>query len=153
VEIVQLEISTLTLLTNSTKNIILNGAYAQKYFPGLLGKATNLSRKLRDEYNKALDSYDVLILPNLPYVANSHAKPDATPLDHLQKQVSTALSQRPSISPRGGLIDSQPPQFHRSASLRTQPLSIKVDIPSLRCLLACFLSSKVPWRTVARSCR
>lgn len=28
----------------STKNVYLNGKYAEKNFPGLLGKATNLSR-------------------------------------------------------------------------------------------------------------
>jgi amidase len=74
----------------STKNIYLNGVYAQEHFPGLIGKATNLSRKLRDEYNKAFEEVDVLVLPNLPYIANSHGKmmsEGAGVLEGLEKQV------------------------------------------------------------------
>ncbi|KAK3111882.1 hypothetical protein LTR53_012416 [Teratosphaeriaceae sp. CCFEE 6253] len=71
----------------ATKNIYLNGAYATKQYPGLLGKATNLSRKLRDAYDSALESYDVLITPTLPYVATSHPEANATPLEQIKKQV------------------------------------------------------------------
>jgi amidase len=35
----------------------------------LVGKATNLVRKLRDSYYAALDKYDVLVLPTLPFLA------------------------------------------------------------------------------------
>ena len=79
----------------STKNIILNGIYSQKHFPGLLGKAANLSRRLRDEYNKALSAYDVLILPTTPYIANSHAAPDASPIQQLEKQVGLTANTTP----------------------------------------------------------
>lgn len=71
----------------ATKNIYLNGAYAEKAYPALLAKATNLSRKLRDAYDQALSDYDVLITPTLPYVATSHPDPDASPLDQIKKQV------------------------------------------------------------------
>ena len=70
-----------------TKNIYLNGAYAITAFPHLLAKATNLSRKLRAAYDTALDTYDVLITPTLPYIASSHPAPDATPLEQIAKQV------------------------------------------------------------------
>lgn len=34
-----------------------------------MGKATNLIRKLRDAYYTALDEYDVLIMPTVPFLA------------------------------------------------------------------------------------
>jgi amidase len=73
--------------TQRTKNIYLNGEYAQKNFPNLVSKSTNLSRKLRDAYDMALQDYDVLITPTLPYLATSHCEPDATPLQQIAKQV------------------------------------------------------------------
>lgn len=71
----------------ATKNIYLNGAYAEQRYPALLGKATNLSRQLRDAYDQALSTYDVLITPTLPYVATSHCVPNASPLEQIKKQV------------------------------------------------------------------
>ena len=71
----------------ATKNIYLNGAYAESRYPTLLAKATNLSRQLRDAYDAALKQYDVLITPTLPYVATSHSAPDAPPLEQIKKQV------------------------------------------------------------------
>ncbi|KAL4930363.1 putative amidase [Aspergillus undulatus] len=80
----------------STKNIYLNGAYAETTFPGILSKATNLSRRLRDEYDAALNEYDVLVLPNLPYLANSHVDPTtATPLEMIGKQVGLTSNTAP----------------------------------------------------------
>lgn len=79
----------------SSKNIYLNGLYAQKHVPGLLGKATNLSRRLRDDYDAALARYDVLVCPNLPYVANSHAPYDASPLEKIAKQVGLTANTAP----------------------------------------------------------
>ena len=84
----------------ATKNIYLNGAYAQdlRKFPGLLGKATNLSLQVRHAYDAVLGdwsaiatyvtdhkleelkqqkTFDVLISPTLPYVAKPH--PDLGP--------------------------------------------------------------------------
>jgi amidase len=79
----------------STKNIYLNGAYAIEEFPMLLGKATNLSRQLRDTYDAALGKYDVLLTPTLPYVATSHAAPDATPLEQIAKQIGLTSNTAP----------------------------------------------------------
>ncbi|EIW73435.1 hypothetical protein TREMEDRAFT_67366 [Tremella mesenterica DSM 1558] len=51
-------------------NTIMNGVWAWEHAPpGLFGKATNLVRKLRDAYNEALATYDVLITPTMPYLA------------------------------------------------------------------------------------
>lgn len=79
----------------STKNIYLNGLYATQTFPGLLAKATNLSRQLRDAYDAALAEYDVLITPTLPYVATSHARSDAKPLEQIAKQIGLTSNTAP----------------------------------------------------------
>lgn len=71
----------------ATKNIYVNGAYAEKKFPALQAKATNLSRQLRDAYDTALQEFDVLITPTLPYVATAHCEKDASPLEQIKKQV------------------------------------------------------------------
>ncbi|KAI8942012.1 hypothetical protein NX059_000120 [Plenodomus lindquistii] len=79
----------------SSKNIYLNGIYAVEKFPLLLAKATNLSRQLRDAYDHALETYDVLLTPTLPYVATSHAAPDATPLEQITKQIGLTSNTAP----------------------------------------------------------
>jgi amidase len=79
----------------STKNIYLNGLYAVEKFPLLLAKATNMSRQLRDAYDDALETYDILLTPTLPYVATSHAAPDATPLDQIAKQIGLTANTAP----------------------------------------------------------
>jgi amidase len=79
----------------STKNIYLNGLYAVENFPLLLAKATNLSRQLRDAYDTALEAYDLLLTPTLPYVATSHAAPDATPLEQIAKQIGLTANTAP----------------------------------------------------------
>ncbi|KAL4976292.1 amidase signature domain-containing protein [Aspergillus desertorum] len=80
----------------SSKNIYLNGAYAETQFPGILSKAPNLSRRLRDEYDAVLGEYDVLVLPNLPYITNSHVDPTtATPLEMMAKQVGLTANTAP----------------------------------------------------------
>ncbi|KAG9516988.1 amidase signature enzyme, partial [Aureobasidium melanogenum] len=79
----------------STKNIYLNGLYAVQNFPLLLAKATNLSRQLRDAYDAALETYDILLTPTLPYVATSHAAADATPIEQIMKQVGLTTNTAP----------------------------------------------------------
>lgn len=80
---------------SSTKNIYLNGLYATQKFPLLLAKATNLSRQLRDAYDDALEKFDVLLTPTLPYVATSHAAPDATPIEQIAKQIGLTSNTAP----------------------------------------------------------
>lgn len=80
---------------SATKNIYLNGLYAVHNFPSLLAKATNLSRKLRDAYDNALKHYDVLITPTLPYVATSHAAPNASPIVQISKQIGLTSNTAP----------------------------------------------------------
>lgn len=81
----------------ASKNTWYNGLYALKKFPGLYGKCMNLSRKLKDEYNKVLSDYDVIVLPNLPYIARSNPelRPGMTPLELLSKQVGLSSNTAP----------------------------------------------------------
>jgi amidase len=80
---------------SSTKNIYLNGLYASQEFPLLLAKANNLSRQLRDAYDNALKEFDLLLTPTLPYVATSHAAPDATPIQQIAKQIGLTFNTAP----------------------------------------------------------
>lgn len=81
----------------ATKNIILNGKYGLENFSELLGKATNLSRKLRDDYDNALEKFDLLVLPNIPKVASSNPNLDefSTPLEVMGKQVGVSANTCP----------------------------------------------------------
>lgn len=52
----------------------------------------NLYRRLRDEYDHALEGVDVMITPTTPYVANRHAAPDAGPGEQMQKSQGVAIN-------------------------------------------------------------
>lgn len=71
--------------------------YANKHFPHAYSHAQNLSLKLKLAYDAALTTYSVLLAPNLPYIANSHASigPDATPLSLIGKQVGLTSNTAP----------------------------------------------------------
>lgn len=84
----------------STVNTLINCVYAWDKMPPsvsfvfppffatnlslqLLGKATNLVRKLKDAYNEALDKYDVLITPTIPMLPQKLPRKDATVEEHM----------------------------------------------------------------------
>lgn len=53
----------------STKNSFINALWAAEHMPAsLVGKATNLVRKLKDEYLRALGQVDVLLMPTIPFL-------------------------------------------------------------------------------------
>jgi amidase len=56
----------------TTQNVLVNGLYLMEKFPSIYAKAINLSRRLRDAYEMAFKSYDVIVLPTTPYVAPAH---------------------------------------------------------------------------------
>ncbi|WRT63404.1 uncharacterized protein IL334_000309 [Kwoniella shivajii] len=63
----------------SGTNTLINGVWGWENMPpALMGKATNLVRKLRDSYNSALDNYDVLITPTLPMLPTKLPPQDAS---------------------------------------------------------------------------
>ncbi|KAI0405544.1 amidase signature domain-containing protein [Xylaria palmicola] len=56
----------------STQNTVINGLYLAEKFPGLYGKAVNIGRQIRDAYEHAFKTFDVLVMPTTPYVAPKH---------------------------------------------------------------------------------
>ncbi|KAF5352900.1 hypothetical protein D9758_007868 [Tetrapyrgos nigripes] len=69
----------------AAKNMIMNGVYMQSYCPELYGKATNLIRRLREQYDEALSKYDVLVMPTVPYLPTPHAPLNATVVQKIEK--------------------------------------------------------------------
>ncbi|KAJ2983816.1 hypothetical protein NQ176_g410 [Zarea fungicola] len=53
----------------STKNTLINGLYLLDRFPGLYSKTINIGRQIRDAYQQAFETYDVIIMPTTPFVA------------------------------------------------------------------------------------
>ncbi|THG96265.1 hypothetical protein EW026_g5540 [Hermanssonia centrifuga] len=72
------------LFSNSSIGL-LQGVYADEYYPHLHGKTHNLIRKLRFAYDKALSDVDLLVMPTLPWVAKTLLPQDAPPLAHFKE--------------------------------------------------------------------
>jgi amidase len=60
----------------TVRNTRLVGEYAWKNYPAACGKAMDLARQLRDQYDKELQKYDIFVLPVVNY-PGSHANPTA----------------------------------------------------------------------------
>ncbi|KAK8844592.1 hypothetical protein IAR55_006439 [Kwoniella newhampshirensis] len=74
-------------------NTLINGAWGWEHLPpSLMGKATNLVRKLRDSYYAALDKYDVLITPTLPMLASKLPDPDASIRDLMRNAAGVSMN-------------------------------------------------------------
>ena len=74
-------------------NTIVNGKWGWDNLPPtLIGKATNLIRKLRDSYYEALDKYDVLILPTMCFLAPKLPTPDAGIRDLMINSAGVSLN-------------------------------------------------------------
>ncbi|KAI8944044.1 amidase [Xylaria longipes] len=58
----------------STQNTVINGLYLSEKFPGLYGKAVNIGRQIRDAYEHAFKTFDIIVMPTTPYVAPKHGK-------------------------------------------------------------------------------
>ncbi|KAJ7675468.1 amidase signature domain-containing protein [Mycena rosella] len=54
--------------------------YGWSRYPTAYGRAMNLSRRLRDEYDALLSAYDVVMMPTVPQAARRHIAYDAGPL-------------------------------------------------------------------------
>jgi len=60
-------------------NTLINGMWGWEHMPPtLFGKATNLVRKLRDAYNAALEKYDLLVMPTIPFLPQHMAPPGSS---------------------------------------------------------------------------
>ncbi|KAJ6491564.1 amidase signature domain-containing protein [Mycena vulgaris] len=54
--------------------------YGWSRYPTVYGRAMNLSRRLRDEYDAIFSAYDVVMMPTVPQAARRHVAYDAGPL-------------------------------------------------------------------------
>ncbi|MDQ2093591.1 amidase [Rhodalgimonas zhirmunskyi] len=103
-------------LSESLKLCMLFGAYADKYHgKRFYGKAVNLVTALRAAYDKALEEYDVLLMPTLPMTATPLPGPDASREEIIQRAfemlANTApfdISHHPAISVPCGMVDGLP---------------------------------------------
>lgn len=58
----------------STQNTVINGLYLMDKFPGLYGKTMNIGRQISEAFDKALQEFDVLVMPTTPFVAPRHGR-------------------------------------------------------------------------------
>ncbi|KIW16775.1 hypothetical protein PV08_03965 [Exophiala spinifera] len=77
---------------STSKFTLMSGLYIWSRHPTLYGKAMNLYRRLKDEYDAALSQVDVLVTPTTPYVANRHAPKDAGPAEQMAKSRGVAVN-------------------------------------------------------------
>ncbi|KAL7420218.1 hypothetical protein Q5752_005185 [Cryptotrichosporon argae] len=74
-------------------NTLVNGAWGWEHMPPtLMGKATNLIRKLRDAYHAQLDTYDVLITPTVPMLAQPLPRAGASPAELMVNSAGLSLN-------------------------------------------------------------
>ncbi|GAA5917311.1 hypothetical protein JCM6882_008967 [Rhodosporidiobolus microsporus] len=58
----------------------MSAEYGWANYPTAYGRAVNLSRKLKDDYNAALETVDVLVMPTVNQPPRRHAAPGSGPL-------------------------------------------------------------------------
>ncbi|OAA57386.1 Amidase [Niveomyces insectorum RCEF 264] len=66
-----------------SKEGLMTAEYGWTHFPLAYPKAVNLTRKLKDEYDAALDTVDFLVMPTTVTPSNPVPGPDATPAEHI----------------------------------------------------------------------
>lgn len=94
----------------SYSNTLINGKWGWDNLPPtLMGKATNLIRKLRDSYYAALDKYDVLIMPTTPFLAPKLPPPDAGVRELMVNSAGVSLNTSAFNLVRRGLHRCLPP--------------------------------------------
>ncbi|ABN65384.1 Glutamyl-tRNA(Gln) amidotransferase subunit A (amidase), partial [Scheffersomyces stipitis CBS 6054] len=71
----------------NVKNGLINGLYLMEKHPGIYVKTINLSFKARAEYDKALETVDVLITPTVPFAAPRHGDRKASPIKRIKNTI------------------------------------------------------------------
>ncbi|KAH8203356.1 hypothetical protein TruAng_002451 [Truncatella angustata] len=66
-----------------SKEGLFSGELGWTHYPYAYSKAVNLARKLRDNYDAALDTYDLLIMPTTLRPSFPFPPADASPLEHI----------------------------------------------------------------------
>lgn len=83
-------------LSDTVKLVILTGQYMRDVYHGrYYAKAQNLGRQLKQAYDAALQTYDVLVMPTTPMKATLLPSPDAS----REEKVARALEMIPNTAP------------------------------------------------------
>ncbi|GAA5860445.1 hypothetical protein JCM8547_000305 [Rhodosporidiobolus lusitaniae] len=89
--------------------------YGWMAYPTVYGHAQNLSRRLRDEYDALLETYDVILMPTVTQAPRLHVAPDAGPLAWakatpgiISNTAASNLTGHPSISVPCGFVPPSP---------------------------------------------
>ena len=83
-------------LSPTLKLCMFLGEWFIKHYNGrFYGKCQNLTRKLRETYTKALQDYDLLLMPTLPLKATKLPEPDA----EIDEIIARGLEMLPNTSP------------------------------------------------------
>ncbi len=69
------------------KNAVFTGDYCWEKFPNVYAKAINLSRKLTEVYDEALENYDILIMPTTLTPADPLPAATDSPLQKMSKTI------------------------------------------------------------------
>ncbi|EPS34424.1 hypothetical protein PDE_09388 [Penicillium oxalicum 114-2] len=75
----------------STKNVLINGLYLMRNFPGLYGKAINVGRQISDKFEALFREFDVLVMPTTPIVAPKNGA-RGLPLDSLKPSMGLTIN-------------------------------------------------------------
>ncbi|KZO98415.1 amidase signature enzyme [Calocera viscosa TUFC12733] len=78
-----------------SQNLLLNNVYLKEHHPGQYGKAQNIFRRLRRAYDAVLASYDILLTPTTPFVANTNPAPGDSILVKVGKSAGETLNTAP----------------------------------------------------------
>jgi len=70
-----------------SKTSLFSTTYGWKHYPNLYAKSVNLCRKMTEEYDKALKSYDVLVMPTCIIPATPLPAPDASVITKMSSTI------------------------------------------------------------------
>ncbi|HSU06409.1 MAG TPA: amidase [Acetobacteraceae bacterium] len=103
-------------MAETVKTVLFFGEYARRFYHGrFYAKAQNLRRSLRAAYDAVLQSYDVMLMPTIPFPATPLPEPGCSREDYvtlaLNMVTNTApfdASGHPAISVPCGQVDGLP---------------------------------------------
>jgi amidase len=103
-------------LSETTKLFLMLGTYINNRFgPRYYGKAVNISRRLTAAYDKALESYDLLLMPTTPMKATKLPEPTASREDYVARALEMIsntspfdITHHPAMSLPCGMVDGLP---------------------------------------------